>query len=174
MYLHFYFSGDIMKKKFLLFIFFVILLIALNYYGCLNDFVATFIIYFLTILEFISGIFLVFSVRPAIHNKILLFYKKISFIDNDYKKAFAKNFESARKLFGRERILNAIFIFGITIDLLLRLLPPNLLLPETKSALSLSVKLLALIFYICAFRYISAKIKKLSSGKISDDSPWKL
>lgn len=174
MYLHFYFSGDIMKKKFLLFIFLVILLIVLDYYGCLNDFVAAFIIYFLTILEFISGIFLVFSVRPTIHNKILLFYEKISFTSNDYQKAFAQNFESARKLFGRERIINALFIFGITIDLLLRLLPPSLLLPETKSSLSLSVKLLALIFYICASCRISAKIKKLSSGKISDDSPWKL
>lgn len=163
-----------MKKKFLLFIFLVILLIVLDYYGCLNDFVTAFIIYFLTILEFISGIFLVFSVRPTIHNKILLFYEKISFISNDYQKAFAQNFESARKLFGKERILNAIFVFSISIDFLLRLLPLSEILQENKTGIALAVKLPVLIFYICSSGYISAKIKKLSSGKISDDSPWKL
>ena len=71
-------------------------------------------------------------------------------------------------------MLNAIFVFSLSIDFLLRLLPLSEVLQENKTSIALAVKLPVLIFYIPASIYISAKIKKLSSDKISDDSPWKL
>lgn len=160
-----------MNKKIFLLLLIVIFLIILNYY---NYFTVALIIYSLTLLEFGSGFFLLFSSQPSVHNKILSFYRKISFINNDYAKALTKNFQPARKLFGKELMLNAIFVFSLSIDFLLRLLPLSEVLQENKTSIALAVKLPVLIFYIPASIYISAKIKKLSSDKISDDSPWKL
>ena len=163
-----------MNKKIFLLLLIVIFLIILNYFDYLNDFIAALIIYSLILLEFGSGLLLLFSSQPAVHNKILSFYRKISFINDDYAKALAKNFQPARKLFGKELMLNAIFVFSLSIDFLLRLLPLSEVLQENKTSIALAVKLPVLIFYIPASIYISAKIKKLSSDKISDDSPWKL
>ena len=163
-----------MNKKIFLFILIVIFLIILNYFDYLNDFIAALIIYSLILLEFGSGLLLLFSSQPDVHNKILSFYRKISFINDDYAKAFAKNFQPARKLFGKELILNAVFVFIMSINFLLRLLPLSEVLQENKTSIALAVKLPVLIFYIPASIYISAKVKKLSSDKISDDSPWKL
>ena len=172
-YLHFYFSGDIMNKRIFLFIVFIIFLIILNYNNYLNDFIVITIISVFIFLEFISGILLLFSSKPVIHKKILLFYQKIYFINNDYKQAFAQNFHSMRKLFGTELILNAVFIFNMSIDFLLRLLSPNEIFQENTTGIALALELPVLIFYIFASIYISKKIKRLSIEKISDDSPWK-